>query len=221
MLLWLVEGLGVWQAPIVALWLATAALVVHRVAVRAAVRRRERELLEGIDRLDHVWQTAVDPAERVRRARNLGFDRVVDALEAGAEADPVVLLEPANDGAQRGEGYLVLIAQVAPLIGLAGTVAGYFATLQTVAQTGLGNAFAAFVGPASLAMKTTLGGLVPTIVAYLAIGLVPVDHERRAARDAILRVFARMQRVARRSPPMPPPMALPIAAAIATAEEAA
>lgn len=101
---------------------------------------------------------------------SLGFESLV---RPRATAAPELAAQCAPDRQfAAADRQLRTIAAVSPLLGLAGTVAGYRTMLARLGTQDLADSFAAVAKPASLAMTTTLSGLIPTVIAMLALYLI-------------------------------------------------
>lgn len=127
--------------------------------VSAATRRQRRDL----SRL-----RADNPLGRVLlRFRLLGDDAVPEALEA--RLDEAVLAELPR--LERGQSLVKLLAAVAPLMGLLGTVTGMIVTFQAITVFGTGDP-QLMAGGISQALVTTVLGLitaVPLLFAHTAL----------------------------------------------------
>lgn len=69
-------------------------------------------------------------------------------------------------GMERGLGTVKIIASISPLLGLLGTVVGVLIAFRVMSQTGLSNP-AAFAGGISMALITTVGGMVVAIPNFI------------------------------------------------------
>ena len=87
-------------------------------------------------------------------AEKLGVEQVEDAMSDFATVE----IKPY----QKWVGYFGVLAQVCPMLGLTGTVIGMVGAFATLSQTG-GAEPAALAGDISVALLTTLGGLVVAI----------------------------------------------------------
>jgi len=128
-------------------------LVVTRLAYLGRAARK-------IDRQLHAPGTIVDdnPLGRVLLAAGNGADRDIDAIEL--LLDEAILRE--TPPLQRGLALLKLLAAVAPLLGLLGTVTGMILTFQSISLFGTGDP-KLMAGGISQALVTTVLGLVVAI----------------------------------------------------------
>jgi biopolymer transport protein ExbB len=86
-----------------------------------------------------------------------------------------------------------IIASVAPLLGLLGTVIGILSAFQVISEQGLANP-SMFAGGISMALLTTVGGLIvaiPHFVGYNYLTGLLDDLEIRLEKNAIREVFGR------------------------------
>jgi biopolymer transport protein ExbB len=67
---------------------------------------------------------------------------------------------------ERGLSTIRIIASIAPLLGLLGTVIGVLTAFEAISQKGLGDP-SIFAGGISLALITTVGGLIVAIPHYI------------------------------------------------------
>mgnify|MGYP001370260047 CR=1 FL=1 len=127
--------------------------------VSLAIRRQLRDL---------TTLRADNPLGRVlQRFRKLQDDPVPEALEA--RLDEAVLAELPR--LERGQPLVKLLAAVAPLLGLLGTVTGMIVTFQAITVFGTGDP-QLMAGGISQALVTTVLGLitaVPLLFAYTAL----------------------------------------------------
>ncbi|MBL7664371.1 MAG: MotA/TolQ/ExbB proton channel family protein [Bacteriovoracaceae bacterium] len=89
-----------------------------------------------------------------------------------------------------GLNTIKIIATIAPLLGLLGTVVGILSAFQVIAQEGLSNP-AAFADGISLALITTVGGLVVAIPHYIAYNYIVgfLDDTEISLENKILPIF--------------------------------
>ena len=128
-------------------------LVVVRLAYLSWLGRRvKRQLLEPERPLDN------NPLGRVLLAAGNAKDRDIDATEL--LLDEAILRE--TPALQRGLGLIKLLAAVAPLLGLLGTVTGMILTFQSISLFGTGDP-KLMAGGISQALVTTVMGLVTAI----------------------------------------------------------
>ena len=113
-----------------------------------------------IDSQLHAPENVVDdnPLGRVLLAAGSGEDRDIDAIEL--LLDEAILRE--TPPLQRGLALLKLLAAVAPLLGLLGTVTGMILTFQSISLFGTGDP-KLMAGGISQALVTTVLGLVVAI----------------------------------------------------------
>jgi len=70
-------------------------------------------------------------------------------------------------GLEKGINTIKIIAQIAPLLGLLGTVVGVLMAFKVISQTGMSNP-ANFAEGISVALITTVGGLIVAIPHFIA-----------------------------------------------------
>ncbi len=86
-----------------------------------------------------------------------------------------------------------IIASVAPLLGLLGTVIGILSAFQVISEQGLANP-SMFAGGISMALLTTVGGLIvaiPHFVGYNYLTGLLDDLEIRLEKSAVREIFGR------------------------------
>jgi biopolymer transport protein ExbB len=94
-------------------------------------------------------------------------------------------------GIEKGLSTVKIIAAIAPLLGLLGTVVGVLVAFRVMSQTGLNNP-ASFAQGISMALITTVGGLIVAIPHYIGhnylIGVlddIEVNLERKLLNDIL------------------------------------
>lgn len=94
-----------------------------------------------------------------------------------------------------GMNTIKIIAQIAPLLGLLGTVIGILSAFEVIAAKGLSNP-SLFAGGISMALITTVGGLIvaiPHFIGYNYLAGILDDLEVSLERNVIPQVFGEKQ----------------------------
>jgi biopolymer transport protein ExbB len=113
------------------------------------------------------------------------FDGSVDLLKDQISANVHKL--------ETGLNVVKIIATTAPLLGLLGTVIGIFEAFSVIAKEGLNNP-SLFAGGISLALITTVGGLIVAIPHYIGFNYlmgVLDDIEVNADRELVSQIFGK------------------------------
>lgn len=199
MIRFLLEQTGIWGVPLGALLLWSVVLLLHRLLIRSELRKEATHRSRQLALLTQAWRLPDSDPDPTTASQHLGDARqatqsIWPAL-AGAPrltpqefaAEMLPRLAPPHGGAQASSSQLETCAALSPIIGLAGTIAGYYLTLQEVARSDLTNGLAALAGPGALAMTTSLLGIIPCAVSMLTIGLIRVDAERNQLADELVR----------------------------------
>jgi biopolymer transport protein ExbB len=177
-----VRGGRMWIWPIFGVFILGVAVAVWRAGALWAGRIDPRRLLVVAEML-HKGQAAA--AEALVAARATALDRLLaaglaartrsrDAREAVVE-QALIAETPAL---QRGLGLLVVLASVAPLLGLLGTVTGMIDMFAVIAQQGSGNA-RSLSGSISEALICTQAGMMTAIPLLLFHAVLARVAERR------------------------------------------
>lgn len=213
MILPLLRECGAWCLLLVPMLLWAMTLTLHR--LQSALRQRLlRQRWEGVlARVDRLLQWATerldrtgDPAERKLLLQCLlqQTQELSPALARAAIVDEpqfvrgsLPALAPPDEGARAVVVQLETVACLSPAVGLAGTVAGFARLFTAIAQDGLSSGLEGLAVPARSAMTTTLLGILPMAIALLALGLIRVDVDSTALRDALLRWHASMRKLVR------------------------
>lgn len=128
--------------------------------IRALIKKRNFDELRDFCETDRSFVAAVIGAG-VAEPRS-SYDEIEDAMmEAGSDQTAKLY---------RKIEYLSLIGNIAPMLGLLGTVAGMIRSFNTIAQTGGFAKPAELAGGISMALITTYEGLtvaVPVLIAYV------------------------------------------------------
>ena len=166
------QGGGV-GAVIIVIGLAGLAIALWQGLRLVSVGRRVRRQLKQVDR-----PSPDNPLGRVRAAgREAGVD---DPESLELKVDEAVMREV--PGLQRAQPLIKLLAAVAPLLGLLGTVVGMIATFQAITLFGTGDP-KMMAGGISQALMTTVMGLIVAIPLLFA-------HSVLAARSrAVIQVL--------------------------------
>lgn len=149
---------------ILALGLAGLLLAVYRIAYLLLVRRKVNAQLKNLAQLKS----------------NNPLGRILQSAQGLSLQDEQALQLALNDAVlkelptlEQGQSLLKLIAAIAPLLGLLGTVVGMIATFQSISLFGSGDP-QLMAGGISQALVTTVEGLVVAIPIYFAITLLLV-----------------------------------------------
>ncbi|MHC6527346.1 MotA/TolQ/ExbB proton channel family protein [Vibrio proteolyticus] len=157
---------GVVGKIIIALLLVGLGIALFRGASLSIARQKIRQQLKTPD------QPGNNPLGRVLSVYNKEQNRSVEALE-------LRLLEAVVDeqtGLERGLSMLKLLAALAPMLGLLGTVTGMIETFQVITQFGNGDP-KVMAGGISMALVTTVLGLVAAMPLLLAHNILSSQAE--------------------------------------------
>lgn len=157
---------GVVGKIIIALLLVGLGIALFRGASLSIARQKIRQQLKTPD------QPGNNPLGRVLSVYNKEQNRSVEALE-------LRLLETVVDeqtGLERGLSMLKLLAALAPMLGLLGTVTGMIETFQVITQFGNGDP-KVMAGGISMALVTTVLGLVAAMPLLLAHNILSSQAE--------------------------------------------
>lgn len=157
---------GVVGKIIIALLLVGLGVALFRGASLSIARQKIRQQLKTPD------QPGNNPLGRVLSVYNKEQNRSVEALE-------LRLLEAVVDeqtGLERGLSMLKLLAALAPMLGLLGTVTGMIETFQVITQFGNGDP-KVMAGGISMALVTTVLGLVAAMPLLLAHNILSSQAE--------------------------------------------
>lgn len=190
------DGLGWWAPLLVLVVLVTGSLAIKWVADWSRARRRMRRIHGDLSVLLSSWRTEA-LAVAVRTTKEMGYD----ALLRYSRSTTVDLLErvlpgllPSFPETRWTRHHLDLVAEVSPLVGLSGTVMGFWLALSNLANASAAPAgFSALAGPAGLALKSTLLCLACSIVALLVMGLFSLDSSEQRVRDACAALHREIQ----------------------------
>lgn len=192
-------GPAIWA--IAALSVLTAALIlwkVWRLALMGAWAGRRTE--EAV----RLWeQGEVSAAQGLLAKRRLlravvaraAMERVLDARFSEAEAREEITRVARNELARARSGLraLDLIATIAPLLGLLGTVLGMIEAFQTLQEAGSRADPSALAGGIWEALLTTAAGMAVALPAGIALAWFEsvADRAQASMEDAITRVLTR------------------------------
>jgi len=117
---------------------------------------------------------------------NSGFETMKISMDDAGEEEAIKL--------QQKIGYLSLIGNIAPMMGLFGTVSGMISAFQTIAEKGASVTPADLAGGISQALVTTFLGLfvaIPTMIAYFFFRnkVVRITLEIHAIADDLVERF--------------------------------
>lgn len=140
----------------VSLWMWT--LILRKAWAFHSLKRKERAAQhDNAHASMPSWQRAVLDGFTANRTDNDALNRKLIQTLADKELA----------GSERGIDTILLLAGIAPLLGLLGTVGGMIATFDSILQFGTGNARALSAG-ISAALITTQSGLVVAVPGLLA-----------------------------------------------------
>ena len=145
-----IEQGGVIGYLIIALGVVAVLLALYRLVTLTLTDGRIRRQMHNLD------QPGDNPLGRVLKVYQSGTDWETDALEL--KLGEAVLRELPR--VNRGLGFLKIVAAVAPLMGLLGTVTGMIITFQAITIYGAGDPKAMAGGISSALITTVLGLLV-------------------------------------------------------------
>jgi len=143
-----------------------AVIAFYRGAVLLRVRQQIRRQLKSVDKPGN------NPLGRVLAVYDQEQNRSVEALE-------LRLLEAIVDeqqGLEKGLSMLKLLAALAPMLGLLGTVTGMIETFQVITQFGNGDP-KVMAGGISMALVTTVLGLISAMPLLLAHNVLSTQAE--------------------------------------------
>lgn len=210
----LVVDCGVWAFVLAPLLVWATTLLLHRAACRARGAQLRSAWSRTLQRLENVFANlgVSVPPDATARQRDfvLGracqqaagehpeLARAVAMAPEEFEAEVLPVLLPADEGARRGEQQLETVANLAPALGLGGTVAGIAALFAAITRTGLQNGLGDLGEPGRLAMATTLLAIPSLVLALLALGLIAVDPFHLDLRADLIRWHRAVRRHAQR-----------------------
>lgn len=164
--------------PLTLLTIVMWTLIVYKLCWFRLEKRRENTpdrclaaLSSGAGPSASGWQKAILSGYLDRRCADPELNRTAMAC----------LRSPYEARAMRHVGTILLLAAVAPLMGLWGTVTGMIATFDVISQFGTGNARAMASG-ISEALLTTQAGLVAAVPGMLLGGLLYQQARRLGGR---------------------------------------
>ena len=167
--------------PLAVLTIVMWTLIVYKLRWFRQEKGRETEpdrclaaLCAGTAPAAQGWQAAILSGYMERRCADPELNRAAMAC----------LRSPFEARAMRHVGTILLLAAVAPLLGLLGTVTGMIATFDVISQFGTGNARALASG-ISEALMTTQTGLVAAVPGMLLGGLLYQRARRLGGRMEI------------------------------------
>ena len=176
--LWGLIVLGGWAMwPLGLCSLATLALTIHAVRETRPARFVPVHLLPGLE--GHLASRAIDQARAIAgtdrtvlaRVLHRGLERarpdLPDANKGRIEETIAEGLEHEENAIGQWITYLNVVAAIAPMIGLLGTVSGMIGAFQTISAGGMGRP-ELLAGDIGEALITTAAGLIIGIPAMLA-----------------------------------------------------
>jgi biopolymer transport protein ExbB len=134
-------------------------------AAKTLSEGRIEESLRSLSQLPSVLSRAL--SHSLRQAKTPLSDRKREKVEAGL----VETLEGEENNISQWINYLNVIAAVAPMIGLLGTVSGMIGAFQTMAKSGMGRPelFAGNIGEALITTATGLVIGIPSMVCFFVM----------------------------------------------------
>lgn len=190
-----VKDAGLWMVPLLVASIAMVALIVYNYIQLTKPKFNPDDLKLAL--LDHMSNCRVRSAIEVSSTSPTYLGRLMSAALPNVDAtDPDSLGREAYDdsiaeytmrenrGMMTWIGYLGIIAQIAPMLGLLGTVVGMMGAFNTLASEGQADP-SALAGDIGLAMVTTAAGLIiaiPSIFFYFLLrnrfnGMVATCHQ--------------------------------------------
>jgi biopolymer transport protein ExbB len=168
--------------PILAIFALGLGLAIERIIALVRLQVDPRRLLD-VARLLH--EQKIDDATRLVAEQRTPMDRILavglGALDRSREAREAVLDQALLAEApklQRGLAFILVMAGVAPLLGLLGTVTGMIDMFGVIAEQGSGNA-KSLSGAISEALITTQAGMMAAIPLLLLHAALARRAERR------------------------------------------
>ena len=146
-----------------------------------------------------LWKLAIFEIEGVSRGSHRGFvRRTLDAADFESEdkelAKERIYARLENEFGKVSSGLRILdvTSQIAPLLGLFGTILGMIAAFQTLQLAGSSSDPSVLAGGIWVALLTTAAGLVVAIPASLALSWFDsrLEQHRRIAHEAVTSMFA-------------------------------
>lgn len=194
------QGGGFWMYPILAINLASIAIMLERSYVLFLKRKvDQRQVADAFE--DSIRRGELDTV--IEKARGQEHSPVAKAALAGARAaralggkeeiqgkmDEVLILE--NGLLDRRIGFLAMLGNVATLTGLLGTITGMIKSFAAVSYANPAEKAALLANGISEAMNCTAFGLITAIPALVAFSILQ-NRANRLAEDinqSSLRVF--------------------------------
>ncbi len=191
---------GFWMWPILAIQLASIAIVIERIYALFIVRKiNQRQVADSFE--VSIRRGELDTT--IEHARTLEKNPVAKALIAGAKAakalggkdeiqgkmDEVLILE--NGHLDRRVGFLSMLGNVATLTGLLGTITGMIKSFAAVSYANPAEKAALLAAGISEAMNATAYGLITAIPALVLFSILQ-NRANQLAEDlnqSALRVF--------------------------------
>ncbi|MBD65536.1 MAG: biopolymer transporter ExbB [Halobacteriovoraceae bacterium] len=143
------------------------------------------------------WKTfmVVDARKNFKGNLSLLKEKVADII---SQKDPAVAMNILKDEVQlsvhsleSGLNTIKIIASIAPLLGLLGTVVGILSAFKVISDVGLSNP-SLFAGGISMALLTTVAGLIvaiPHFVGYNYLVSALDDYEIQLEKELVKEVF--------------------------------
>lgn len=173
---------GIWMYAILAVHIVTVALIAERVfSLYFKMKKNQRQVLKAFEvdiksgNLDKAFGKAVASSKTqpigaviaagVEAAQDLG-----GRDEIQARMDEVLAVE--NSRIEKRTGFLSMLANVATLMGLLGTIIGLIQAFAAIANLGAAERSEVLTKGVSLAMNTTAYGLIVAIPALILFGVL-------------------------------------------------
>ncbi len=163
---------GVMMYPLILCSVVLIAIVIERVIT---LRRNVTDPDELLDNIKELFQPGGDPSKAIQAAEREGsigriFARGLRNSARSADAIEMAMEQEAANETPTLEANLPIIrtiVNIAPLLGLLGTIAGMIASFQAASRTGLSNP-TLILGGISEALISTATGISLAVVGFIA-----------------------------------------------------
>lgn len=211
---WTIEACGLFFYPQLAIMIAIVAIVSANAVSSMRTRFVGKGFVEEFDQLvkGRHFKEAFDRARAeptlLGKMLSAGLQRLPEGYAEGA----VALQETGSFENMRNEqrlSYLSMLANVATMVGLLGTVAGMVSSFTVLAESDVSPSPSALAQGVSMALVTTVIGLIEAIPAVMAYTIFSNINGRRLAEtlvigEQLLRPFKQVP-VAKKQAPAGPP----------------
>jgi biopolymer transport protein ExbB len=162
---------GLMMYPLLICSVILIAIVIERVIV---IRKNTSDAEDLLDEIRKLYQPGGDPAKAIEAVGNEGsigrvFARGLKNSSRSADAIEMAMEQEASNETPTLEANLPIIrtiVNIAPLLGLLGTIAGMIAAFRSVGAQGLGNPTGLLSG-LSEALVSTATGISLAVVAFI------------------------------------------------------